>query len=70
MLAGEAKEILGGLSPATYLDALTLQNTAEIRAESAFAGTESDIRRNREKRTSGKKHARQVEHHGHSKDLT
>jgi hypothetical protein len=43
VLAGEAKEILGGLSPTTFLDALALQNGAEIRAEASFPGTESDI---------------------------
>jgi len=42
-LAGEAKEILGGLSPTTFLEALSLQNAAEIRAEASFAGTESQI---------------------------
>jgi hypothetical protein len=47
MLAGEAKEILGGLSAATYLEALTLQNNAEIRAESSFPGTESNIQPSR-----------------------
>jgi hypothetical protein len=43
MILGEAKEILGGLSPTTFLEALSLQNAAEIRAEASYLGMSSEI---------------------------
>jgi hypothetical protein len=38
VLAGEAKEILGGLSRTTVYEALALQNVAEVHAELSFHG--------------------------------
>ena len=43
ILAGEAKEIVGGLSPAIFFETLSQQNIFEIRAESSFLGTLSQI---------------------------
>ncbi|MBV9124242.1 MAG: hypothetical protein JO112_12865 [Planctomycetes bacterium] len=44
VLAGEAKEILGGLSRTTAYEALALQNEAEVRAEVSFYGIEARIK--------------------------
>jgi len=43
VISGEAKEILGGLSPTTFLEALSLQNAAEVRAEASYLGMLSEI---------------------------
>ena len=43
ILAGEAKEILGGLSKTTTYEALALQNQAEARAETSFYGTSAQV---------------------------
>jgi hypothetical protein len=44
MLAGEAKELLGGLSLSTTYHALALQNEAEVRAEVSFIGMAAEIK--------------------------
>jgi hypothetical protein len=43
LLAGEAKEILGGLSRTTAFEAVALQHEAEVCAEVSFFGTSTDI---------------------------
>jgi len=43
MLAGEAKEVLGGLSLTTTYQALALQNEAEVRAEVSFYGMSVEV---------------------------
>lgn len=43
VLASEAKEILGGLTPTTYLEAICLQHEAEVCLESLFMGVEYNI---------------------------
>jgi hypothetical protein len=43
LLAMEAKELLGGLSRTTFLEALALQNEAEVRAEVCFFGMSAQI---------------------------
>jgi len=43
VLAGEAKEILGGMSRTTAYDAVTLQNEAEVGAEVSFLGMSAKI---------------------------
>ncbi len=43
VLAMEAKEILGGMTPTTSLEALALQHEAEVIAESMFLGVEFNI---------------------------
>ena len=43
MLVGEAKEILGGLSPTTFFETLSQQNRAEIRAEASYLGMLTEI---------------------------
>lgn len=43
VLAMEAKEILGGMTPTTSLEALALQHEAEVIAESKFLGVEFNI---------------------------
>jgi len=42
LLAGEAKEILGGLSRTLSFEAVSLQNVAETQAEALFFGTSRD----------------------------
>lgn len=43
LLAGEAKEILGGLSLTTTYQAIALQHEAEVRAEVSFLGMSTEI---------------------------
>jgi hypothetical protein len=43
LLAGEAKEILGGLSLSTASEAVALQNEAEVQAELSFLGTSVQV---------------------------
>jgi hypothetical protein len=43
MLAGEAKELLSGMSRTTAFEAIVLQNDVEVRAELSFLGIASDV---------------------------
>lgn len=43
LLAGEAKEILGGMSRTTAYDAISLQNEAEVGAEVSFLGMSAKV---------------------------